>query len=42
MLLFEKLLIPQIAKKFASFHGTRQFITMFTKAHHFSSIISVV
>lgn len=33
--LLNKLIIPQLVKKFTSY-GTQQFITMYTTAHHFS------
>jgi len=32
----EKLISSQLLKKFPAFYGTRQFITMFTKACHLS------
>jgi hypothetical protein len=32
--LLEKLIVPQIVKKFLAFYGTRKFITVFTTARH--------
>jgi hypothetical protein len=32
--LLEKLIVTQIVKKFPVFYGTRRFITVFTRAHH--------
>jgi hypothetical protein len=32
--LLEKLVIPQLVKKFAAFYGTRRFITELTEARH--------
>ena len=34
--LLKKLRVPQLAKKFPAFHGTRRFITAFTRACHLS------
>ena len=34
--LLKKLRLPQLAKKLPAFYGTLRFITVFTKAHHFS------
>jgi hypothetical protein len=34
--LLEKLIFVQLVKKFPSFYGTRRFITMFTRARHWS------
>jgi hypothetical protein len=34
--LLEKLIGPQLVKKFPAFYGTRRFITAFTRAHHLS------
>jgi len=34
--LFEKLIGPQLFKKFSIFHGTRRFITTYSRAHHLS------
>jgi hypothetical protein len=31
---FEKLIVIQLVKNFPSFHGTRRFITVFTKARY--------
>jgi hypothetical protein len=32
----EKLIVTQLVKKFPAFYGTRRFITVFTRAHHWS------
>jgi len=32
----ERLVTPQIVKKFTTFYGTRRFITLFTRACHWS------
>jgi hypothetical protein len=32
--LFEKLIVTQLVKKFAAFYGLRRFITVFTRAGH--------
>jgi len=32
----EKLIVTQLIKKFVAFCGTRRFITVFTRAHHWS------
>jgi hypothetical protein len=32
----EKLIGPQLAKKFPAFYGTQRFITALTRAHHLS------
>jgi hypothetical protein len=32
----EKLIAPQLEKKFPTFYGTRRFITVFIRAHHWS------
>ena len=34
--LLEKLTVPQLVRKFPAFYKTRRFITVFTRAHHFS------
>jgi hypothetical protein len=34
--LLEKKVVPQPIKKFSAFYGIRNFITMFTTAHHLS------
>jgi hypothetical protein len=34
--LFDKLTVTQIVKKFSAFYGTRRFITVFTRTHHWS------
>jgi hypothetical protein len=34
--LLEKLVVPELVKKFSIFYGTQWFITMFTRAHHLS------
>ena len=34
--LLEKLIVPQLVKKFLAFYKTRRFITVFTRAHHLS------
>jgi len=36
--LLEKLRVPQLAKKFPAFHGTRRFITAFTRTCHLSRL----
>jgi len=33
---FSKLTVTQLGKKFPAFYGTRRFITMFTRARHWS------
>ena len=40
-LLFEKLTVPQLVKKFPTFYGTQRFITTFTLACHLSQLDSV-
>jgi len=32
----EKLIVTQLVMKFPVFYGTQKFITMFTRAHHWS------
>jgi hypothetical protein len=32
--LFEKLMVSQLVKKFSAFCGTQMFITIFTRSHH--------
>jgi len=34
--LLEKLLVTHLVKKFPPFYGARRFITVFTRAHHWS------
>jgi hypothetical protein len=34
--LFEKLVVPQLVKKFPEFYKSRTFIAVFTRAHHLS------
>jgi hypothetical protein len=34
--LIEKLIVPQLVKKFPSFYGTRRIITILTTGHHLS------
>jgi len=34
--LFEKLTVTQLVRKFPTFYGTRMFITVFRRAHHWS------
>jgi len=34
--LLEKLTVTQLVKKFSAFYGTRRFITVFTRARHWS------
>jgi hypothetical protein len=34
--LFEKLIVPQLVKKFPAFYGTLNLITVFTTVHHLS------
>jgi hypothetical protein len=34
--LLEKLIVTQLVKKFPAFYGTRRFITVFKRAHHWS------
>jgi hypothetical protein len=33
-IVLEKLIVPQVVKKFPAFYGTQTFITQFTIAHH--------
>jgi hypothetical protein len=35
-ILLEKQIVTQLAKKFLTFYGTQRFITVFTKAYHWS------
>jgi hypothetical protein len=35
-ILFEKLIVTQLSKNILLSHGTRRFITVFTKAHHWT------
>jgi len=34
--LFEKIIVTQLANKFSTFYETQRFITLFTRAHHWS------
>jgi len=34
--LLEKLIVTQLVKKFLAIHGTRRFITVFTRSRHWS------
>jgi hypothetical protein len=37
-LLLEKLIVAQLFKKFSAYYGSRRFITVFTKARHWSKL----